>query len=69
MGHFGHVVGEDKVSGGDDKHALGFLVDHVGVRSDLAQDLSLLNVCIVLRPVLFVMQACEDLHEWEVEHS
>ena len=63
------MVDKDKVSGGDNKHAFGFLVDHVGVAGYLAEDLNFLNVSIVLRRVIFVMQAREDLHEWEVNDS
>jgi len=66
MGHLGNVVGKDKVPGGDNKHAFGLLVDHVGIGSELADRLSLLNISIVLRPVIFVMQAREDLHKWKV---
>ena len=64
-----NVVHEYEVARGDHQHALSLLVNHVSVRANLVDHAGRLDVAIVLGAVLPVVQAGENLHDWEVEES
>jgi len=61
------VKNTDEVTGGDDKHALGLVVEGVGVGTDLADVLVLGDVGIVAGAVLGVAQGQEDVHRREID--